>query len=385
MKITVERAALLRTIRTVVIAADENPRLDVFRFVRLSAAGNIVTLTTASRTLSAEKGVAADVTENGEFAVPVAVLADVLSALNPGTAAVSLETRGDSMYIRCADKAKTMRINGMAEEHIPARAESTGTQTHRVNVSVTDVRSLLRATVHATAGEREYGWRNSVCLARDGESLVAIATDGIKSGYRAVPTTTRYPDFGEVLLPAEAVERLLRILPRDGQGEFAFPADRAGTGRRLFFETEDGLVVSVCLTEAKFPDWRKNVSTRIQEQKERLFAVKREELSGLVSRMKHFQSYGSIGLEGDTLTGVAIGQNGTFNGEINLSTIRGSTPAEAIVLDLHYLSNALEALQSEWIGLSMATTTVPVTLCQMTGNNIPDTNSIQAISPMRPR
>lgn len=385
MKITVDRVALSRAIRTVAIASDDSDSdPDAFRFVRMKATGSVLRLTTMSRTIAASMRITADVSLDGELAVPVGILADVLSAIrsNPGTV-ITIEQRSGSLHISSEGGKNSLRVHGLAPEYMPSVAEFADAKAHRVGVSVDGARSLLRATVHAVANDKLNAWRNCVCLASDGKSIVAIATDGIKLGYYALPTSTPN-DFGEVLLPSDAAEKLLRLLPREGEGEFAFPADETGpAAKRLFFAAGGGLTVSTSLADLKFTDWRKSTNNRLSELKERLFVVNREDMFRLVAQMKYFQAYGSISMEGDTATGTATGLNGTFSGKVDISTLRGIAPAEPVLLDLHYLSNAIAAFPSEWIGISMAAATAPVTLCLMAEKETPDTNSIQAISPMR--
>ena len=150
MKVTVERAALLRSLGHVHRVVERRNTIPILSNILIRASGSLLGLKATDLDLEVTESLAADVGQEGATTVPAHMLYDIVRKL-PDGAQVSLETTGEAgqMVIRSGRSRFTLQT--LPDSDFPDLA--TGEMTHRFTVSAAELHRLIEKTQFAISTE----------------------------------------------------------------------------------------------------------------------------------------------------------------------------------------------------------------------------------------
>jgi DNA polymerase-3 subunit beta len=228
MKLTIERAALLKSLGHVQSVVERRNTIPILSNAKIEAREGNLSLNATDMDLDIVETVAADVAQTGATTAPVHTLYDVVRKLPEGSQ-VDLESADGGGQLLLRSGRSFFTLSCLPIEDFPVMSE--GELGHNFTLLAGDLRSIVDRTRFAISTEETRYYLNGIYLhtaKRDGvEVLRAVATDGHRLASVEIPL----PD-GAAGMPGV-------IVPRKTVGEV----------RKLIDETTDD--VSVSLSETK--------------------------------------------------------------------------------------------------------------------------------------
>ncbi len=231
MKITFERADLLRVLGHVQSVVERRNTIPILSNVKIEAAGDRVTLNATDMDLDMIESVAVPVDAPGAITAPAHTLHDIVRKL-PDGAQVALETTdGDSRLALRAGRSR-FALTCLPTTDFPVMAG--GDLPHTFALSSGELRALIDRTRFAISTEETRYYLNGIYLhaaSRDGVPVLrAVATDGHRLASVEVPLPPGAESMPGVIVPRKTVAEL----------------------RKLIDETTDDVAVSLSETKIRF-------------------------------------------------------------------------------------------------------------------------------------
>lgn len=244
-----------------------NPR------VQLPILGNIVfkasktklTLLATNLELSISKEIGADVSEEGEIAVPGKIISEIITNLPKGQ--VSLESDKEHLKIKAESFSGT--VSGMNTTDFPKIVESIGKE--NITLSVKELSEALGKVSFCSSVDETRPVLNGVLFLFRKKDLYLVATDGFRLSQKiiALPKET---DLDRVILPKGAIVELLRSSDFGDEIKFEVKTKE----NQVVFAVGD-TILSSRIISGTFPDFEtiipKNIQTKLFVNKEELMRV----------------------------------------------------------------------------------------------------------------
>ncbi|MFO1189741.1 MAG: DNA polymerase III subunit beta [Alphaproteobacteria bacterium] len=270
MKLTIERAALLKSLAHVQSVVERRNTIPILSNVRIEARKDSLGLTATDMDLAVVDTAPAQVAQGGATTAPAHVLYDIVRKL-PDGAQLELDNAGDSNHLRIRSGRSTFRLPCLPTEDFPVMAE--GDLPSSFQIAAADLRTLVDHSFFAISTEETRYYLNGIFLhatARDGVKVLrAVATDGHRLARIESPLPAGAEAIPGVIVPRKTVAELRRLIDEstdtvrialsDSKIRFAF----------------DGAVITSKLIDGTFPDYERVIPTgndRILEVDSRAFA-----------------------------------------------------------------------------------------------------------------
>jgi DNA polymerase-3 subunit beta len=252
MKLTIERAALLRALAHVQSVVERRTTIPILSNLRLEAGDGRLGVTATDMDLAVVEKVAAEVAQDGVTTAAAHMMYDIVRKLPEG-AQVDLDTAAvaDHLTIECGP-AK-FSLPSLPAEEFPALAE--GEFTHEFALPGANLRRLIDKTRFAISTEETRYYLNGIYLhaveSDDGPLLRAVATDGHRLSRIDVPLPDGAKDIPGVIVPRKTVGELRKLID-EVEGDIA--ASVSQTKVRFAF---DETVLTSKLIDGTFPEYER--------------------------------------------------------------------------------------------------------------------------------
>jgi DNA polymerase-3 subunit beta len=281
MKVTVERAALLKSLGHVHRVVERRNTIPILSNVLLRAGDGSLRLKATDLDLEVTETLPADVGQSGATTVPAHMLYDIARKL-PDGAQVSLDVAGDvgQMVIRSGRSRFTLQT--LPESDFPDL--SAGDLQHRFTIAAGELKRLIDKTQFAISTEETRYYLNGIylhTLESSGQTVLrAVATDGhrlarVETG--APPGASGMPG---VIVPRKAVAEVLKLV--DDAGE-SVTVELSPTKIRF---TLGPVVLTSKLIDGTFPDYQRVIPAGNDKQ----LVVDRGDFAGAVDRVSTISS-----------------------------------------------------------------------------------------------
>lgn len=228
MKLTIERAALMKSLGHVQSVVERRNTIPILANVLLEARDGRLGLTATDMDLTIVESVAAEVGETGATTAPAHTLYDIVRKL-PDGAQIELSEEAGSGKLRLTAGRSAFQLATLPKDDFPAPGGSELPRSFTLHGE--ELRHLIDRTRFAISTEETRYYLNGIYLhaakGDEGAVLRAVATDG----HRLARFETAMPEGAEeipgVIVPRKTVNEL----------------------RKLIDETEDG--IEVALSDAK--------------------------------------------------------------------------------------------------------------------------------------
>lgn len=213
MKVTLERAALLRSSGHVHRVVERRTTIPILSNVLLQAQGGALRLRATDLDLEITESVPADVAQPGGTTLPAHVLHDIIRKLPEG-ASVSLEGGGDNGQFVIRSGRSRFQLQSLPESDFPDL--KTDDLTHSFTLAASELKRLLDKTQFAISTEETRYYLNGIFMhVADVEGrpmLRAVATDGHRLARVETPAPEGAKGMPGVILPRKAVAELQRLV-----------------------------------------------------------------------------------------------------------------------------------------------------------------------------
>lgn len=250
MKVTLERAALLKSLGHVHRVVERRNTIPILSNVLLRAEGGSLLLKATDLDLEVAERLPADVGLGGATTLPAHILYEIVRKL-PDGAQVSLETDGEAGQLRLRSGRSRFNLQSLPDSDFPDLAA--GELSHSFNLAAGDLKRLIDKTQFAISNEETRYYLNGIFMHTtevEGHMMLrAVATDGHRLARVEIPAPEGAIGMPGVIIPRKAVAEVQKLIEdpaRDVRVEISATKVRFTFG---------DVVLTSKLIDGTFPDY----------------------------------------------------------------------------------------------------------------------------------
>ena len=297
MKLTIERATLLRSLAHVQSVVERRNTIPILANVLLDAGEGGVSLMATDMDLAINERIAADVSLAGKITTPAHTLYDIVRKLPEGSQ-VAMELDGGSGQLIVRAGRARFSLGCLPTEDFPVMTG--GDMPVRFAIAAGELRSLLDRTRFAISTEETRYYLNGIYLHAadvDGvKTLRAVATDGHRLARVEMPLPEGADAMPGVIVPRKTIGELRKLID---ETEDSVGIELSETRIRLSF---DGAVLTSKLIDGTFPDYERVIPV----DNDKVLEVARRDFAAAVDRVSTISTEKSravkLALKAGTLT-----------------------------------------------------------------------------------
>jgi DNA polymerase III subunit beta len=282
MKVTVERAALLKSLGHVHRVVERRNTIPILANVLMRAEDAGLSLKATDLDLEVTERLPAEVVgPAGATTVPAHMVHDIVRKLPEG-AQLTLETSGDRASLMLRAGRSRFSLQALPETDFPDLAA--GEMTHEFTLPAKDLKRLIDKTQFAISTEETRYYLNGIYLHGTGESaaptLRAVATDGHRLAQVDLKAPAGAAGMPGIIVPRKAVGEVQRLI-EDVNATIAV----ALSPTKIRFTIGDVVLISK-LIDGTFPDYARVIPVG----NDRELVVDRREFAAAVDRVSTVSS-----------------------------------------------------------------------------------------------
>lgn len=281
MKVTIERAALLRALGHVHRVVERRTTIPILANVLISARGGALMLKATDLDLEIVERAPAETPQEGGTTLPAHTLYDIVRKLPEG-AQISLESTGEQGQLLLRSGRSRFQLQSLPESDFPD--VTSGDFSHKFALSPADLKKLIEKTQFAISSEETRYYLNGIYLhTLDVEGRVmlrAVATDGHRLARVELPAPAGSAGMPGVILPRKAVSEIQRLI-EDAQGEVAIEL----SSNKMRFSFGE-VVLTTKLIDGTFPDYQRVIPAGNDKR----LTIEREPFTKAVDRVSTISS-----------------------------------------------------------------------------------------------
>ncbi|UEM03869.1 DNA polymerase III subunit beta [Skermanella rosea] len=375
MKITIERAALLRSLGHVQSVVERRNTIPILSNVMLKAENGELALTATDMDLEIVESVPADIAQPGATTAPAHTLYDIVRKLPDGSQ-VELDSSGDNGLLTLRSGRSNFKLGCLPVEDFPQM--SGGDMAHRFSLAASDLRNLVDRTRFAISTEETRYYLNGIYLhatkSRAGEAempvLRAVATDGHRLARVEIPLPDGAAGIPGVIVPRKTVLEIRKLIDEAAD---RIEVSLSETKVRFGF---DAVTVTSKLIDGTFPDYERVIPTgndKVLEVDSRVFASAVDRVA-TISTEKSRAVKLSIDRGNLTLSATSP-EAGSATEELEVSY--DSSPLE-IGFNSRYLLDITQQIEGDGARFTMADAASPTIV-----RDVADSSALYVLMPMR--
>jgi DNA polymerase-3 subunit beta len=281
MRVTVERAALLRSLGHVHRVVERRNTIPILSNVLLRAEGDGLRLKATDLDIEVTETIPAEVATGGSTTVPAYVIYDIVRKLPDGSQ-VSLETTGENGQMQIRSGRSRFMLQALPESDFPDLAA--GDLPHRFTLPAPDLKRLIEKTQFAISTEETRYYLNGIyfhTLDVSGATVLrAVATDGHRLARVEMPAPQGSEGMPGVIIPRKAVAEIIKLVEDAGE---TVGIELSSAKIRLTF---GGVVLTSKLIDGTFPDYQRVIPAG----NDKMLTVERADFAKAVDRVSTISS-----------------------------------------------------------------------------------------------
>src|SRR5262245_15275646 len=250
MKVTVERAALLKSLGHVHRVVERRNTIPILANVLIKGEKSKLTFKATDLDVEVTETISADVGPGGPTTVPAHMFYEIVRKLPEGTQVV-LEASGDRAVLALRAGRSRFTLQTLPESDFPDLAA--GDMTHKFKVGAADIKRLIDKTQFAISTEETRYYLNGIYLhaagATKSQTLRAVATDGHRLAQVELPLPSGASGMPGIIVPRKTVGEVQRLI-EDAEAEVAVELSQG----KIRFTIGD-VVLTSKLIDGTFPDY----------------------------------------------------------------------------------------------------------------------------------
>src|SRR5579863_10227926 len=250
MKVTVERAELLKSLAHVHRAVERRNTIPILANVLIRADRAKLSLKATDLDLEVTDTVAAEVAPAGATTVPAHMFYDIVRKLPEG-AQVVLESSADRAALSIRAGRSRFSLQTLPEGDFPDLAP--GEMTHKFSIKAAELKRLIDKTQFAISTEETRYYLNGIYLhaasTAQQPTLRAVATDGHRLAQMELELPKGATGMPGIIVPRKTVNEVQRLL-EDGEAEVTV---ELSAGKIRFSVGE--VILTSKLIDGTFPDY----------------------------------------------------------------------------------------------------------------------------------
>ena len=252
MKLTIERAALLKALSHAQSVVERRNTIPILSNVKLTVKGSRLSLDATDLDLEIVEQADCQPGVDGATTVAAHTLYDIVRKLPEGSQ-IELDTGGEAERMSLRAGRSRFTLTCLPVEDFPVMAE--GDLPHQFRLAAADLRSLIDRTRFAISTEETRYYLNGIYLhaaVHDGvDVLRAVATDGHRLASVEVPLPEGAAGMPGVIIPRKTIAEVRKLIDETAEDVQVALSD---TKIRFAF---DGGVLTSKLIDGTFPDYER--------------------------------------------------------------------------------------------------------------------------------
>jgi DNA polymerase III subunit beta len=281
MKVTVERAALLRSLGHVHRVVERRNTIPILGNVLVKAENSKLALKATDLDLEMTETITAEVGPSGATTVPAHMFYEIVRKLPEG-AQIGIESSGERSIMTIRAGRSRFTLQTLPESDFPDLAA--GEMTHTFTLAASDLKRLIDKTSFAISTEETRYYLNGIYLHPAGTAkaatLRAVATDGHRLAQFELPLPTGAADMPGIIVPRKTVGEVHRLVA-DGEAEIKVELSQG----KIRFSLGEAVLTSK-LIDGTFPDYGRVIPVA----NDKLLTVDRQEFEQAVDRVSTVSS-----------------------------------------------------------------------------------------------
>src|SRR6201984_2582895 len=221
MKVTVERAALLKSLAHVRRVVERRNTIPILANVLIKAEKSKLAFKATDLDLEVTETIAAEVGPGGSTTVPAHMFYEIVRKLPEGTQVV-IESSGDRAVLAIRAGRSRFTLQTLPESDFPDLAA--GEMTHTFKLAAADLKRLIDKTQFAISTEETRYYLNGIYLHTAGtnkaQTLRAVATDGHRLAQMELDLPKGAAGMPGIIVPRKTVSEVQRLM-EDNEAEVA--------------------------------------------------------------------------------------------------------------------------------------------------------------------
>jgi len=250
MKLSIERAALLRSLNHVQSVVERRNTIPILSNVLIKAEDNVLSLSSTDMDLEINESVAANVSEAGATTAPAHTLHDIIRKL-PDESDVEIELNPDGTQMTVRSGRSKFKLSCLPVADFPEI--STGDLPHSFSIPAADLRALIDRTKFAMSTEETRYYLNGIYVHEadnDGVKVLrAVSTDGHRLARFEMPLPEGAAGMPGVIVPRKAVGEIRKLI------EDAADVIQITLSENKIRFSFDHVVLTSKLIDGTFPDY----------------------------------------------------------------------------------------------------------------------------------
>ena len=279
MKVTIERAALLKSLGHVHRVVERRNTYPILANVLLKAASGALDLRATDLDIEVTESVPAMVATAGTTTVPAHTLYEIVRKLADG-AEVRLETEGEQMLLTSG--RSRFHLGCLSPDSFPDL--KSGAFSHSFSMPAATLRDLIERTQFAISNEETRYYLNGIYVhtLEAGKEMVlrAVATDGHRMARAETEAPAGSRGMPGIIIPKKTVGEVLKLL-EGAEGDVGVEV----SDTKIRF-TLNGVVLLSKLIEGTFPDYERVTP----KNNDKALSVDRASLATAVDRVSTIAS-----------------------------------------------------------------------------------------------
>ncbi|AWK86194.1 DNA polymerase III subunit beta [Azospirillum thermophilum] len=376
MNITIERAALLRSLGHVQSVVERRNTIPILSNVLLRASDGELSLAATDMDLEIVETVPASVARAGGTTAPAHTLYDIVRKLPDGSQ-VELDIGGDGSILTLRSGRSQFKLSCLPVDDFPQL--SGGDLKHRFELAASDLRTLIDRTRFAISTEETRYYLNGIYVhaaqAKVGGGaelpvLRAVATDGHRLARVEMPLPDGAASIPGVIVPRKTVGEIRKLID-----EAADRIEISLSDNKIRFGF-DSVVVTSKLIDGTFPDYERVIpvgNDKVMEVDAKLFAAAVDRVATISTEKSRAVK---LSLTRGTLTLSATSpESGSATEELEVNYQEG--PLE-IGFNSRYLLDITQQIEGEGARFTMADAASPTII-----RDVADAAALYVLMPMR--
>jgi len=371
MKLTIERAALLKALAHVQSVVERRNTIPILSNVMIRAGKGRLALSATDMDLEIVETVDAQVAGEGAATAPAHTLYDIVRKLREGSQ-IELQMSGDKAAMTLRSGRSTFTLACLPSEDYPLMTG--GELPHNFSLQASELKGLIDRTKFAISTEETRYYLNGIFLhatkSGDTEVLRAVATDG----HRLARVEMLLPDgaggMPGVIVPRKTVGELRKLID---ETEEQIEVSLSDTRIRFAF---DAVTLSSKLIDGNFPDYQRVIPTgndKTMTVDRRMFAEAVDRVSTIASEKSRAVK---ISLKkGSMVLFASSPEYGSANEELEI--VYDGSPIE-IGFNARYLLDITSQLQGSEAEFKLADAASPTLM-----GDASDASALYVLMPMR--
>src|SRR5205809_966931 len=322
MKVTVERAALLRSLGHVHRVVERRNTIPILANVLIKAEKSKLTFKATDLDVEVTESIPAEVGPTGSTTVPAHMFYEIVRKLPEG-AQIVVEASGDRAVLAIRAGRSRFTLQTLPESDFPDLAA--GEMTHNFKLAAADLKRLIDKTQFAISTEETRYYLNGIYLHTAGsgkaQTLRAVATDGHRLAQFDLPLPEGAAGMPGIIVPRKTVGEVQRLI-EDSQAEVTVELSQG----KIRFTLGD-VVLTSKLIDGTFPDYGRV----IPQNNDKELIVDKKDFEAAVDRVS------TISSERGRAVKLALSA-----GKLVLSVTNPDSGSATEELEVEYASDALD-------------------------------------------